>query len=156
MKKNCIMLEQNISCWVSGHKETRKQRAPHALSWAESLTFWQGEDSLCMACTQTSGSMIEMGTEWNFPGSPVSLPKGLPDIISWFFSGVFLKCLAYLLVWAWAIYSRARGREESTAKATGPLAFVTKPMSRGSCRSSVVTHTRRKRISHNISWLFPP
>ena len=141
-KNKCMLLEQNISCWVSGYKKTRKQKAPHALFWAKSVTFWQGEDFLLVVCSQISGSVIEMGTERNFPGSWVLLSKGLPDIISWFSSSVLLKYLAYLPVWARAIYSTAAGREENVAKATDWLAFVTKPTCCGSWGGSVATHKK--------------
>lgn len=68
----------------------------------------------------------------------------------------FLEVSCVSSVWAWAIYSTAAGREQSITKATDPLAFVTKPMSHGPCRNSVVIHSQKKRISYNISWLLPP
>lgn len=56
----------------------------------------------------------------------------------------FLEVSCVSSVRAWAIYSTAAGREQGIAKATDPLAFVTKPMSRGSCRNSVVIHSQNK------------
>lgn len=96
-KKFVLCLNRIFHAGSLATKKQENKRHPMISIELRALTFWQGEDWLCMACTHTCGSVIEMGTEWNLPGSSVSLPKGLPDIISWFSSGVFLKCLAYLL-----------------------------------------------------------
>lgn len=83
---------------------------------------------------------------WVFGLSAKSLARHHLLIFLW----CFLEVSWVFSVWGWAIYSTAAGREQSIAKATDPLAFVTKPMSHGSCRNSVVTHSQKKRGFHTI------